>query len=168
MKIKINLTVLLSIGLIFSLTGCSNKSLSDYELEKGSITSICTKNDSLDNIKIKIVTETNFDADGYLMNMKIYCTEKVKNKGEFEYRANETIANSEGYQNNSNMIYNYEIDEKNQIISYETIFTEFDFSDISVDEKSNYKASKYIKSSEKGGSKCKITGTTRKELELDK
>ena len=167
MKVNKILSLLLIGGVSLGLVGCGSKSLSDYDLKEGNITAVCTKKESFENIDTEIVTTLNFDENQYLMNMKIYYTEKDKNKEEFEYRAEETKANAESYSTDSNIIYNYKIDEKKQVINYETIFTNFDLSYVSEEEKINYKASEYIRSSEQSGSKCKITGSTRTDLGLD-
>ena len=155
--------IVMTLSIIF-ITGCEKKNSNlDLKLSKGDFTSVCTKKDDSDGIKLTSTTTTNYDNDKYAINMKVKAIYKYNDKKTFDFYAEEAINTANTYETMDGIVYKYQLDKKNKTI---TTLLGYKKLDINEQEKENYTLKKIVEDSEKDGGKCQLVDITREDAGL--
>ena len=161
-----NKIIILVIVFMIILSGCSkgNSNTIDVAIKKGDYSSICTKEEDSDGIKVTTVTTTNYGKDKYAISMKVKAVYEFESKDTFDFYAEEAENTAETYKKMKDTIYNYSTDENKRSITTVLGYPQLD---IPEEEQEDYSLEKMIEDSEKDGGKCQLIGIARESIELN-
>lgn len=133
-----------------------------YVPEEGKIATLCTSSEKLDGVKVSTETIFNYDENQLAMNMMVKSSYVYDDKDEYEYNKKDMKKSLlENY--DPDLVQDYLFNDKKQKIDTLFVYKELE---IPKKEKKDYYAKEIVKFAEEKGSKCTISGATRKDLGL--
>lgn len=164
---KVLLSIMCVLLIMMCVTGCkkskSKTTLDDVTLTKGKSTSICKETETGDDYDMTTTTTTNYDDNGYAINMKVISEYLFYDGEQFEIFVEETEKNTEANKNMEGIDYDYSIDKEKRVLK-----TLFAYRNLKLDDniREAYSIKELVKSSESRNGKCELKGTTRDAIGL--